>query len=273
VSPPTASIIVDGHAHLHPCFPIGTFFEWAASNAASHSPGAGRSGAAPVCIVLTEGRREEAFANLHSSASSTVDGVCIEHTQEASSLAVSTPKGARLFVIAGTQVVCDRKIEVLAIGARLRQLDGRPLKAVLGAVRAADAIPVLPWGFGKWLGARGALVREAIRAAAPGTLFLGDNGGRWAGLGMPREFSLAERGGIAVLPGSDPLPLLKEVRRPCSYGFALEGGFDADFPARSLVQLVRDLAHSPGVVGERVNFRTFARNQAELRWQRWEERG
>lgn len=265
---PAASIFVDGHAHLYPCFPIGTFFGWAATNAAAHLPGAGRSSDVPICIVLTEGRREAAFAKLFASVDSVVDGIRVEPTQEASSLVVTTPTGARLFVIAGTQTVCDRRIEVVALGERVRDLDGRPLPAILEGVRAAGAIPVLPWGFGKWLGARGALVRETIRRSSPGALFLGDNGGRWRSLGTPKEFKLAEHGGIPVLPGSDPLPLPHEVRRPCSYGFALDGAFDDDFPAQSVVRLVREMAESPRVIGERVSLRSFVRNQAELRWRR-----
>jgi len=49
--------------------------------------------------------------------------------------AASAPPDRRLFVIAGTQVVCAERLEVLALGARIRDLDGLPLAAVLDVIR------------------------------------------------------------------------------------------------------------------------------------------
>ncbi len=45
---------------------------------------------------------------------------------------------------------------------------------------------------------------------SPARLFLGDNGGRLAMASPPRQFAIAERHGIMILPGSDPLPLAAE---------------------------------------------------------------
>ena len=73
-------------------------------------------------------------------------------------------------------------------------------------MRAVEALPVLPWGFGKWLGICGPLIAEEIATARPGELFLGDNSGRPAMSPRPRLFARAEARGLAVLPGSDPLP-------------------------------------------------------------------
>ena len=264
MSPTIARLVVDGHAHLHACYPASEFLRYASGNAADLAREVGWTGAT-ACVVLTEGAAEHGFDTLHSRAGQFVDGWLIERTQEATSLVASAPPDRRLFVIAGTQVVCAERLEVLALGARIRDLDGLPLAAVLDVIRAAGAVPVVPWGVGKWLGERGELVRTTLAAASPGSLFLGDNGGRWSGLGTPREFALADRRGIATLPGTDPLPLAHEVRRVGSYGFMLEGPFEPEFPARSVLDLILRLARSPRVGGRRVGLRSFVRNQVALR--------
>ena len=86
----------------------------------------------------------------------------------------------------------------------------------------SGAIPVLPWGAGKWLGKRANVLRGAIWDASPGSLYLGDNGGRAKILAAPRPFLWAIQRRIGNLPGSDPLPLPGESARVGTFGFAVQ---------------------------------------------------
>jgi hypothetical protein len=139
---------------------------------------------------------------------------------------------------------------------------------VLDAIRAAGAIPVLPWGVGKWLGARGRIVADVLRSSPPRSVCIGDNGGRWRALPAPLQFALAAQRGIVILPGSDPLPLAHDVRRVCSYVCTLEGAIDPGAPGRSIIESLAGLALSPAPRGSRVGLVTFVRNQVALRLSR-----
>jgi hypothetical protein len=70
---------------------------------------------------------------------------------------------------------------------------------------------------------------------------------------------------VAVLPGSDPLPLSWHAGRAGSYGFVLEGELSADRPADDLRQRLRELRASPPVFGRRVTLPGFLRDQVALR--------
>ena len=73
-----------------------------------------------------------------------------------------------VLVIAGRQIVSAERIEVLALGTRTQIPDGQPLAATIDAVRADGALAVLPWGFGKWWGARGRMVDAYLETATGG---------------------------------------------------------------------------------------------------------
>ena len=73
--------------------------------------------------------------------------------------------------------------------------------------RESGALVVIPWGAGKWLGRRGAVLSRYLRSVDDPGIFLGDNGGRpnaW----RPRHFGLGEtreelRETFAALRGAD----------------------------------------------------------------------
>ena len=90
---------------------------------------------------------------------------------------------------------------------------------------------MLPWGFGKWLGKRGVIIRGLINE---GDIFLGDNGGRINYWPSPVEFERARAKSLVVLPGSDPLPFESQYWRPGSYGFAVNALLSESRPAESV---------------------------------------
>jgi hypothetical protein len=171
----------------------------------------------------------------------------------------------KLIIVAGRQIVTAERLEVLALGCDREFPDRRPVRDTLAAVRDSGAIPVLPWGFGKWWFGRGKTVVALIESEARHGLFLGDNGGRLQVGPRPKPFALAESMGVYTLPGSDPLPLPREARRAGGYGFRLDVAIDPDRPAQSIKDGLRDCSSQPPVFGRRATLSTFLRNQASLR--------
>jgi hypothetical protein len=177
-------------------------------------------------------------------------------TREPSSLVL----GGRLVVIAGRQVVTLERIEVLAVACIENIPNGLTLDATIAAIQEAGAVPVLPWGVGKWSGERGRLVANA---AARHNLLLGDNAGR--PLGWPRPALFQRR---VVLAGTDPLRLRGDQERVGTYGFILEGLFDSNCPASAIVGALQNLTQSPPSFGRRVGPFGFLRQQLGLRFSR-----
>lgn len=176
--------------------------------------------------------------------------------------------GRRFLVLAGRQAVSAERLEILALATGWNRPDGAPAAALLEDILAADALAVLPWGVGKWLGARGRLVDALLRADGAGRLLLGDIGGR--------PFFWPERrfGQRPVLRGSDPLPLADGWHRIGRYGCALSVALSDDRPARDLRAAVRALgaAHRAGAPARARPFGTaasplrFLGEQMRLRW-------
>jgi hypothetical protein len=172
-----------------------------------------------------------------------------------------------VIIVAGRQIVTAERLEVLAVGCVDEFPDGKPIRDVMCAVADCGALPVVPWGFGKWLGARGRIVRSLVETP-PVTFSLGDNGGRAALLPRPPLLGVAERRGIPVLLGSDPLPLAPEVTRAGSCGFVVADWATTARPAELLVRRLRSLRRTPAVFGDLNTLHGFVRSQLELRWRR-----
>lgn len=186
-------------------------------------------------------------------------------TGERESLVASRSTGETLIFVAGRQIAARERIEVLALGRDVDVPDGLSLEETLCRVRESGALPVLPWGVGKWSGRRGALV-AAILDQPAGELYLGDNSNRLRLAGTPRLLREARERGLIVLPGSDPLPFASHARRAGSFGFVLEGTLDPLRPAADLLRRVRALREQPRTYGRGETLPRFLRDQASLQW-------
>lgn len=259
--------LVDAHVHVHPCFASGDFLDAALRNFRKAAAELGRTEPFSACLLLTEAGETGWFRRVREG---TAEGGrwTFAVTEEESSLRAQSPDGERLLLIAGRQIVTRESLEVLALGRDLDLPDGLPLEETLGRVRESGALPVLPWGFGKWWGSRGARVDAALRDRQGLELFLGDNAGRLGVAGQPRLFREARERGIPVLPGSDPLPFPRHAGRAGSYGFVLEGALDERRPAESLLARIRGLDGPPRVFGRRAGPLEFLRDQVAMQWRR-----
>lgn len=167
-------------------------------------------------------------------------------------------------LIAGRQIQTQEGIELLALASAEHFEDGQPVRTVLAALQDRQIPAVLPWGVGKWLGKRGALVRELISADAPG-LMLGDNAGRPWVWPRPAIFAKARRDDVPILPGSDPLPLPGAEAGIGSFGCLIDAPLDEACPAQALRAHLFTLRGQPRRIGARRGFGAVLAEQIGLR--------
>lgn len=211
-------ILIDAHVHLHPgADPVATL------TAAHHRMAAMAGSEALTLFMLAEQQGHDMFDALRPFA---------EATDEAESLWLRHD-GADLLVLAGRQVISAERLEVLALATAAHFEDGPTARDLVSAMLAQDALVILPWGIGKWLGRRGNLVDRLMTDDGEGRLLLGDIGSR------PVFWPVSRFGTRLVLRGSDPLPLVDDDRRIGTYGTILEGKVSRDRPARDIRALIR----------------------------------
>lgn len=264
-------LLIDTHVHVYSCFDVQHFFQAAAKNFAQASAGEPFVGV----LLLTETAREDWFAHLaaHADFGDAIAGTGAAawraaHTSEPESVRIDGPHESRVFCVAGRQLVTRERLEVSALGTTAPLPDGAGLADTVAQVRRVGAVPVLPWGLGKWWGRRGAALRTLLAAASPTEVWLGDSGGRPGGLGEPAHFREARRRGIGILQGTDPLPLAREAARPGSFGVRLSAAFDAAAPWQSIRRLLADPACRLTPFGRLASPWRVALNQAHLRLRR-----
>ncbi|HVP30223.1 MAG TPA: hypothetical protein VMW35_13800 [Myxococcota bacterium] len=258
-SPPSL-VVADAHVHVHDCYEVGLFFDAAHANLAAAARGEAFHG----LLLLSEGAGEDFFGRARALAAreERLEGWRFSVTQEPESLAASRD-GKALLLVAGRQLACAEDLEVLALGTCARRDDGRPVREALAWARQDGALPVIPWGAGKWLFARGALLDALLDESRGAELYLGDESGRPALWPTPRHLGDAAARGIRNLPGTDPLPFPHETRRAGSFGFRLRTAFDPKRPAASLKAALRAGA-APEPFGRLESPLRFLRNQLAM---------
>ena len=145
-----------------------------------------------------------------------------------------------IYIMAGRQIITVEGLELLALATDSAFEDGLSISSALTAVREQEAIPVLPWAVGKWLGKRGKLLAGLLEAEKNSDLCLGDNSGRPIFWQNPLHFRQAKKSSMQLLPGTDPLPFTSDVGRVGSFGFMMHGGLTESQPSTDLKQLLRD---------------------------------
>ena len=265
----TTSVLIDGHVHYYSCFDPAVFLRSAARNFARHgNPGTQK------LLCLTESAPDHWFESLAGQLDNElVDGWWVRSTQESNSLQLVHNDGEQLLLIAGHQVVSDDDLEVLTIGVRDKLADGQPTAALVKETIAHGGVPVLPWGFGKWLGNRGRIV-EALVQEFGDALLLGDNGGRLRIGARPPLLDAVLGRGQSLFSGSDPLPMAGQEHRVGSFGIRLSQSLDAAQPFASLCKQLKrpgdssqGLPHSEGF-GVLEAPLSFVRNQIVMQWRK-----
>ncbi len=258
-------ILVDAHVHFYRCFDAPGFLAAASANFSLEARRRGWDNFSAL-LLLAETSNDRWFERLASRrVKGSTGGWTFRRTEEADSLIAEADGCRSLTLIAGRQIVTAERLEVLALATPEYFADGGAVVPVLKMVKDRGALPVLPWGAGKWLGQRGKLVREALQHAPPSPLFCGDSSQRPVVWPRPRMFSLADRLGIKVLAGSDPLPLPPEAARAGSFGFSMAGAISPKRPARDVRRLLSDRATALTPYGRLERPFRFFSNQLRIR--------
>lgn len=261
--PDFVQLLVDAHVHLQPCFDLSQFLTAALTNFQQQSQQLQLAQPITGALLLTEVSGVNTFTDLadqRNRLNQQLSDWEICPTAEAHSLWLKHTAGHSLLIAAGRQVVTKEGIEVLALITEAVVEDRLSLTETLAQVRAAKALPVLPWGVGKWLGNRGKLVKEQLQTAQF-PLFAGDNGGR------PSFWPLPDYATQRLLPGSDPLPLPSDVHRTGSFGFFTQGYVDWAQPGESLKQILLGAEPMIQAYGRSLPFLKFIQNQSLIRLQ------
>lgn len=254
-------ILVDTHVHIHRCYETVAFLDSASRNFRQAAAAACPDQPYRAVLCLTEDAGSGEFERLRVRADdhAGLDDWSFSRTGEPHSLLVSHRRYGELTILAGRQIRCAEGVEVLALGTCRQFEDGMSVNAAIDRTLDAGALAVLPWGFGKWTGRRGRLVRKLLGTRTPQEISLGDNSGRLAVCPEPREFALARQRGFRVLPGSDPLPFPAEITRAAVYGLVIAGSLGTTEPARDLVGILSSLP---------VRIRPFGRLETPFRFLR-----
>lgn len=259
-----AITLVDAHVHLPGTGDLGELLDGVADRLAAAAAVLGVpawSGA----LLLAEMKSADVHQALRAGACPT--GRWRLEAHAADPLCVTAVRDEhRLALVSGRQVVTSEGIEVLTLCTRDRVTDGQSLADTLAQARAAQAVIVLPWGAGKWLGRRGQLVADTLLGASGADLFAGDNGGRprlWPAPALFRALQAARR---PILSGSDPLPLPGEEQRIGAFGFWLRGLLDRERPGSALRdRLLCSTSDDVRAFGASMSAGCFVRNQVALR--------
>ena len=259
-------MVVDGHVHIHPCFDVSVVLKSALANFRRHFPdisqlATSESGSeVAFFLALSESQDQHVFAHLKARSQSE-DNACLENwevslTDEADSLRARRLDADKdthdtVYILAGRQIVTGEGLEVLALATDRPFAENCPIEETIQAVLSSGGIPVIPWGFGKWLGKRGQRLSALLRrqSHAPGespnpSLFLADSSSRPTFWPEPALFEQAKQKGLSILSGTDPFPFRSEMGRVGRSGFSVTGAFDPRRPAASLRQALSESASS-----------------------------
>ena len=264
-------IVIDAHVHIHDCYSLPEFFDAAYQNMMNAAKQNGAINDVSGVLLLTETIHAdwfEKYSNFSDSGGNVTPGLgewMVYPTEERNSLLIKKSSGEQVFVIAGRQIITAENLEVLALGTEKSFKDGLPVATAVASVLSCGALAVLPWGFGKWFGKRGSTVSKLIPDITDSRIFMGDNSGRPVFLPEPVQFSIARKAGLAILPGSDSLPLKRAQKRVGQFGAILQGQLSPKQPAKQLIALLADKSVNLSPYGHLEKTVQFFINQISLR--------
>ena len=261
-------ILLDAHVHIYNCFDLQAFLDSALTNFKTQAARCGHEDTFTALLLLTESKGENWFQHLEGYAregrvigNPSSKNWSFHSTGENCSLQLRCNGSQGLFIIAGRQIVTAEGLEILALATDKNFNEGTSIEQIIQSIRDTGAIPVIPYGFGKWIGRRGMILRNLLEKTEDPRLFLGDNGGRPLFLPRPSHFMQAEKKGIRILPGSDPLPFPSECERAGSFGFSVKGSISSTHPARDITRILLDSTCIFKPYGQREHLPRFFRNQ------------
>jgi len=273
--PAEAAVLVDAHVHIYDCFDIETLLDAALINfgRAAQKLGLGRKFS--MVLLLAETSRDNWFLQMRETCLKNQRPLLKSHWQidktpdktvlQARRLTEVAGNEKTILIMAGRQIITVEGLELLALATDSKFEDGLSLADALSAVREQDAIPVLPWAVGKWLGKRGKLLSALLQKETQSDLCLGDNSGRPVFWQHPTHFQQAQATNIPLLPGTDPLPFASEASRVGNFGFMMQAELTTAQPSTDIKRCLRDKSTKLTPYGQLETPLRFVVNQIRLR--------
>ncbi len=237
-------IIADTHLHFYSCYDAGVAIAGLDSNLARLAPEAVKTG------FLTERKDSHFFRDLADGVVKP-EGLVVDESGEGECLVLSRKDKPPLYLFDGKQFVSSERVEVLGLACNIAVVDDVPAFDIVKMILAAGGIPVLSWAPGKWLFSRGDVVRRIVDGFDPGQLLFGDIAMRAGMFGQPSLMGHAQKKGLSIISGSDPLPFAGDDSFAGTYCSLLEGEFNPASPVTS----VRSILGSKGAVFESIGKR------------------
>jgi len=229
-------IIVDSHTHFHGIFKLNAILDAAYRNLRRIAQNFALEEHFSAVLFVAGIGSDDIKSRLEDA---TNREWLISTTGELNTLSAQSLDRRKICLIIGRQALSEEGLEVLGYSPTYLVDSGLPIKKIIVDIRASGGIAIIPWGFGKWIGKRKKVMIDLIKTWDD-IFFIGDNGGRPKFLSYPYVFQLAEKKGIRVLPGSDPLPIPNEFNRIGSCGFSIEGKLDENAPLSQIVDKLKN---------------------------------
>ena len=252
---------IDAHAHFYPCFDIGSYLASAVENF-RRSATEPTDGVVGVLLLATPQATDAPLAPLERALAQLP--AAWQVTRPDSTSILFRRDNQTIVCIAGRQLTTQENLELLMLCSDQPFPVQQPLAAAVSECLRMDAVPVVPWGFGKWWFRRGRVLRDYLQNASTNDtqrVFLGDSGCRPA-LCTPMPLRKTNR--ISILAGSDPLPIPAHQHRVGCLGTALTAAIDLDQPTtwmRQQLSVVEDrhrfghLRSLPGFLADQLRIR------------------
>lgn len=231
-------ILIDTHSHFHNKFEADIFFNCAWNNFArvfmdkgsDKNPG---NGVFILLLLFQSGvniskRLTEILINSHEWQ--------IQGETGDSFFKLESNQGKVLFIAGGYQLISREKIELLQLFPVEFASENIPAAEMADSLIKNDQIVIIPWGFGKWTGKRGKIVKKIFenkQVLAADTL---NRGTLWP---YPKLLKFAQARNHNILIGTDPLPLKSEVHKTGLSGIYLFDEFDFENPAAYLKKIFK----------------------------------
>lgn len=252
----------DGHFHLYPCYEpanaIGNLInnlDLMAESARGHEPGQD----VLKIAFLAESKQHDYFHKILKNEINfrTIDLEVLAGPEEH---CISFNKQGKfiLALVAGRQIVTKERLEILGLGMEGIVPDGLLAEETVERVIAAGGLPVLAFSPGKWLFKRANIVRQLVETKFSRPFLVGDSALRPLGWGEPEIMRRARSNNVAVLPGSDPLPLPKDEKYAGCYGFVYQGSFDQAKPLTSMKEIIMTTSQAILPAGRRCSLINIA---------------
>jgi len=256
-------IIADTHVHIYPEYDVALLLECACRNLdqAARQNGLPSSGDMQRVLFLTESSGCDWY--LAAVQGVLPAGWTADTSPRPLCLTLRHEQYGPVHCVPGRQMATRERLEVLGLAMREAVPDGLSVEETLGRVEHAGGVAVLPWALGKWLFARGRIVRDLLQSSPPDRFLLGDSAMRPSFSPWPSFMRLARARGFGLVPGSDPLPLPSEERRAGGYALFRKTTFDPERPGAFLRRVAQDA--SARILGPRLGLVSVLRKTLALR--------